>query len=282
MRYRQPYARLIPMADGSYGLESSYDAGFVAALKASLPYGARRWDAVQKLWRVAPGYEKTLGQLTTQYLGVSLDVQRDMFSSQKPKSTIRLVKVEYIGAAKDRGGDEPTATGYADGEWGIVFPLSVLRKWFEFDDTVTPDAAPTLYSVLGVKRDANTVEVKKAYRKAALTWHPDHNDAPEATQQFIRIKEAYDILSENTMRRKYDAGLALELSAQNNGNASAHSTMIWRSPLRCGLVLLEGLPTLGRFEASKILEWRDITNARGQTMVTYWPKGGKEFEVNWL
>lgn len=48
------------------------------------------------------------------------------------------------------------------------------------------------YSVLGLKNGATKEEVKKAYRRLAMQWHPDKNPAPEARQKFILITEAYD------------------------------------------------------------------------------------------
>lgn len=62
------------------------------------------------------------------------------------------------------------------------------------------------YDILNVRRDAPIGEVKKAYRKLALKWHPDKNtDNPEyATQRFKMIGEAYDVLSDPEKRQVYD------------------------------------------------------------------------------
>ncbi len=63
------------------------------------------------------------------------------------------------------------------------------------------------YSVLGVARDAGGDEVKKAYRKLALKWHPDRHPAAErdqAEQQFKRIAEAYEVISDPEKRSRYD------------------------------------------------------------------------------
>lgn len=64
------------------------------------------------------------------------------------------------------------------------------------------------YSVLGVPRDANEVEIKKAYRKAALQWHPDKNpdNKEEAELMFKRVAEAYEVLSNPQKRALYDNG----------------------------------------------------------------------------
>lgn len=48
------------------------------------------------------------------------------------------------------------------------------------------------YSILGLQRGASKDEIKKAYRRLAMQWHPDKNPAPEARQKFMQITEAYD------------------------------------------------------------------------------------------
>jgi molecular chaperone DnaJ len=61
------------------------------------------------------------------------------------------------------------------------------------------------YEVLGLNRDASDDEIKKAYRKLAMKWHPDRNpDNPKAEEHFKEAKEAYEILSESSKRALYD------------------------------------------------------------------------------
>ncbi len=60
------------------------------------------------------------------------------------------------------------------------------------------------YKVLGVAKDASGVEIKKAYRKLALKWHPDHNQSKEAGEKFKEINEAYEVLSDSKKRQAYD------------------------------------------------------------------------------
>ena len=61
------------------------------------------------------------------------------------------------------------------------------------------------YEVLGVNRDAADDEIKKAYRKLAMKWHPDRNpDNPKAEEHFKEAKEAYEILSDAQKRAAYD------------------------------------------------------------------------------
>jgi chaperone protein DnaJ len=63
-----------------------------------------------------------------------------------------------------------------------------------------------LYTVLGVNTDAASNDIKKAYRKLAMQWHPDKNidNKTEAEEKFKEISEAYHILSDDKKRQTYD------------------------------------------------------------------------------
>uniref|UniRef100_A0A6B2EDE8 Putative molecular chaperone dnaj superfamily n=1 Tax=Phlebotomus kandelakii TaxID=1109342 RepID=A0A6B2EDE8_9DIPT len=62
------------------------------------------------------------------------------------------------------------------------------------------------YKILDVNRGASDGEIKKAYRKLALKWHPDKNpnNLDEANKRFKEISEAYEVLSDERKRRVYD------------------------------------------------------------------------------
>ena len=62
------------------------------------------------------------------------------------------------------------------------------------------------YQVLGVGREANPDEIKKAYRKLARELHPDVNPAPEAQERFKQVTHAYEVLSDPQTRAQYDRG----------------------------------------------------------------------------
>ena len=61
------------------------------------------------------------------------------------------------------------------------------------------------YKILGVEKNASSAEIKKAYRKMAMKYHPDHaKDDKAAEEKFKKISEAYAVLSDEEKRKQYD------------------------------------------------------------------------------
>ncbi|PIR18441.1 MAG: molecular chaperone DnaJ [Deltaproteobacteria bacterium CG11_big_fil_rev_8_21_14_0_20_49_13] len=62
------------------------------------------------------------------------------------------------------------------------------------------------YEILGIKRDSDSGDIKKAYRQAAMKYHPDRNpDDKKAEEQFKEASEAYEVLSDSHKRQLYDS-----------------------------------------------------------------------------
>jgi DnaJ-class molecular chaperone len=60
------------------------------------------------------------------------------------------------------------------------------------------------YDILGVSKNASKDEIRKAYRKKALEWHPDRNKSSQANEKFKEINEAYEVLSNPKKKETYD------------------------------------------------------------------------------
>ena len=73
------------------------------------------------------------------------------------------------------------------------------------------------YVILGVDTKATPDEIEAAYRKAALTWHPDKTSASDATERFQEARTAADILRDKTKRSEYDHLRRMHLGVRAEG-----------------------------------------------------------------
>ncbi|KAK9152346.1 hypothetical protein Syun_010655 [Stephania yunnanensis] len=95
--------------------------------------------------------------------------------------------------------------------------------------TATAAAAANLYEVLRVRRDATAVEIKKAYRHLAKTFHPDVARAAGSDGfDFIEIHNAYVTLSDPTARARYDDSIAVNGRLRFNEAAVGIAIGRWR------------------------------------------------------
>lgn len=81
---------------------------------------------------------------------------------------------------------------------GII--VTTLLLLFQFVISLKKDP----YELLGVRKSATDKEIKKAFRKLSLKYHPDKNKDPNAENTFREIAEAYSILSDPEKRKRYD------------------------------------------------------------------------------
>lgn len=82
------------------------------------------------------------------------------------------------------------------------------------------------YKILGVPRNSQIKQIKKAYREKALEWHPDKHqgevEKEKAEKQFQLVAEAYEILSDKELRGKYDRGEEVFPNQGNEGQGQGH------------------------------------------------------------
>lgn len=79
------------------------------------------------------------------------------------------------------------------------------------------------YQILSVAADATETDIKKAYKKLALMFHPDKNHAPGATEIFKLVSKAFSILSNSTKRAQYDTSRKMGHHYDENSSSAFHS-----------------------------------------------------------
>ncbi|KAL6332262.1 hypothetical protein AAG906_001977 [Vitis piasezkii] len=86
--------------------------------------------------------------------------------------------------------------------WGLIFLLMISPSMAIYCDE------DDCYDLLGVSQSANASEIKKAYYKLSLKYHPDKNPDPESRKLFVKIANAYEILKDEATREQYDYAIA--------------------------------------------------------------------------
>jgi curved DNA-binding protein CbpA len=80
------------------------------------------------------------------------------------------------------------------------------------------------YELLSIRQDASFEEIRKSFRKLALKYHPDKNrNSEESKEKFMYIVEAYEVLSDESSRRKYDESIG-------SGKRSTFFARTWSPP----------------------------------------------------
>ncbi|KAG6489080.1 chaperone protein dnaJ 20, chloroplastic-like [Zingiber officinale] len=104
-----------------------------------------------------------------------------------------------------------------------------LRRTFSISASAAVVSAPapttTMYDLLSVANTAGANEIRSAYRRLALLWHPDScrsaGDERRYAERFMEAREAYEVLSDPVRRRNYDLSLSGDRWASAVGAATA-------------------------------------------------------------
>lgn len=265
---------IVRVENGNYSVSFPYDPVTVDMIKRYVPNTGRAWDGLGKRWIISGQYKREAENA----LGMTLPA----ITAVKLSPVVKLLTVHYIGQCKERAPGDISAMALLENKsWGAVFPEQVLRAWFDDQTNSSTPTQNTWYAVLGARQTDDADGIKSAYRRMARQWHPDVCREPNANEMFLRIREAYNILSNSRSRSRYDAGLILAASVDDKRSGRVETSGSYRSPLRCGFILCEGIENMGRLNVSNIIGWDDITRADGRSMVASWAPDGKSPIIMW-
>jgi len=131
----------------------------------------------------------------------AIDLNPDFAKGYVRRGNIRIYLEEYNEALKDYNRAKELCPGYPDIDNMIASAQNDNQNKKRKD----------YYKILGIEKNANDDQIKKAFRKAALKWHPDKNSITpeqkmEAEKMFKDINEAYAVLSDKNKKSIYDSG----------------------------------------------------------------------------
>ncbi|XP_060097186.1 dnaJ homolog subfamily B member 12 [Heteronotia binoei] len=168
-----------------------------AAIKANQTEKARRF--LEKAQRLYPS------QRVRALLDSLIKNEQSSNGRSPPKEATnpnhRKMSGEFPSANGEAGGD--TTKGYTQEQVDAVKRVKQCKDYYE---------------ILGVSRDSSDEDLKKAYRKLALKFHPDKNHAPGATEAFKAIGNAYAVLSNPEKRKQYDQFGDAKVSPTRHGH----------------------------------------------------------------
>ena len=273
-------------SNGGYKVVTPFDWHFINDLKTAVPASDRAYDPQIRCWTVSAQYKDVVARLIEWYFAVKVNPQPITVAP-----VLGIIEVLYLGKTKDRGNGLKTAKGWTNNGWTVTIPEPVLKRYFDpcytEQSTVEKPKTATYYETLSIKQGASPDEIKSGYRRMVKQWHPDVCKDPDATEVFRAVQKAYEILSNPKTKARYDVGLKLAEKADIKPIdttplwAKAQDQLPYRSPLKCGNLLCEYTTFGVMMTVSKIMQWEDIYNEKGQVLVSSWKMGDDAPTLEW-
>lgn len=272
----------------------AYSTTLLADLKAAIPNYDMSWNPASKEWTVHPRQLDNLMNVARKHdCHTTGDI--NYVKNYTPVIIKDSVEVHYIGNIYKRSNNELTAFGWWSNGWNAIFINDSLQSFFKVDvSSYTRQRRPNeiddtnYYTVLVVNKDASQDEIKKKYKFVVKQWHPDICKEPDARERFELIQKAYSILSDDTLRAKYNFGLELAHKVNMDKKKPTVSPpsenkydAVFKPQIRCGKIIADVEYMIGRAYIHKIHDIEEIVNEQGQVMVSYW-NNTDTFGVSWV
>eukprot|EP00268_Persea_americana_P056567 TRINITY_DN6688_c0_g3_i2.p1 TRINITY_DN6688_c0_g3~~TRINITY_DN6688_c0_g3_i2.p1 ORF type:complete len:238 (+),score=69.76 TRINITY_DN6688_c0_g3_i2:981-1694(+) len=139
----------------------------------------------------------------------ALNINEDLVEALVQRGEAKLLTEDWEGAVNDL----KTAAQKSPQDMTIREALMRAEKSLKLSKR------KDWYKILGVSRSASVAEIKRAYKKLALQWHPDKNvdNREEAEAKFQEIAAAYEVLGDEDKRVRYDRGEDIEDMGMGQG-----------------------------------------------------------------
>lgn len=293
MSYRpsRKFFTLADFGDGRIEVRSSYNMDANDAFRAIGPFFKVQWIPNLKVRAVWPNLLPDVQRIGSRYYGI--DAPAPMMRSTPSFGERRTIEAFYIGGEKSHGSDRWHSGMNLAGDFIYILPHALVRDWF---DPFKPEPVheriqlddSSLYAMIGARPGATQDELKKAYRLAQRSWHPDFNPGDRTAHDMtIRINQAWETLKDPSRRAAYDAGLALMQSLDDDSEPDWMKSVKkqaqgWQLIKRNGLIDVT-CDIYGDFHiVTAIHGWQDITNNQGQVLASSWDFNAARVVKSWI